>query len=132
MSVSNRFLIDKTEFGIGSVTLSIDPSASTFTLEIVGDEAIAANIGAADTHPFNWIIYPPKFYVRAAVFTSVGGTKTLDIDEDALDEYDIALYLIEHNDVMGTLTISAEGQISVVGTTSINGKTMPLEILTMA
>ena len=132
MTTVSRFLIDNTEFGVGQVTFSINPTANTFTVEIVGDEAIAASIGAAESHPFNWISYPPHFYVRDAVFTHEGDIKTLDIDEDALDEYDIALYLMEHNDVLGTFTLTADGLITVVGTVAINGNAVKLAICARA
>ena len=132
MLPAHHFTIDNTEFGIGSVTLSVDPADGAFTLEIVGDATLATAIGANETHPFNWIIYPPKFYVRQAVLVGEGNAKTLDIDDDALDEYDIALYLIEHNDVFGRLTLANDGLVRFSGTTSIDGAIRPLDISCLA
>jgi hypothetical protein len=47
----------------------------------------------------------------------------LAVDDEVLDEYDIALYMLEHHDILGTLTYRS-GVLTFVGifTTYVNDK----------
>ena len=61
-------------------------------------------------------MYPPKIYFRNVPYEN----KAIIVDEEFLDEYDIALYMMEHNDFTGTIeimneTIQINGQADIMG-----------------
>jgi hypothetical protein len=54
----------------------------------------------------------------------------LTVDDDVLDQHDIALYFVEHHDVHGTLTVRQDGTLTFHGTTTPDaaGPPVPLTI----
>lgn len=122
------FQLDGTDFGVGQTTLLYHEPGGLLTLEIVGSEEVAAALAATETHPFNWILYPPKLYIRAAAFGEEEGRQTIEIDEEVLDNYDIALYLLEHHDVFGTLTITPSRHLTFHGSALLDGQEVALVI----
>ena len=125
--MQQTFTIGSTEFGIGRATLKIE--AGTMWLEIWGDEAIADQIADDESHPFGWILFPPNFYARAVPYETDGAAKVLHLTDETLDDYDIALYLLEHNDAYGTVRITDnDGTVTVEGTAYANGEELPLRI----
>lgn len=130
--VSNYFRLNNTDFGIGRVRLLLPVTEQVLTLEIIGSEELATTIASDETQVFNWILYPPKIYFRDVPYTITNGVKSLTVNNKLLDEYDIALYLLVHNDLFGTLSISADGIITFSGTTQLDGEELPLEILCVA
>lgn len=110
----NSFKIGDTEFGIGDVQLSIEDGL--VNLEITGSEEIFNELTENDDCEWNWALYPPKIYFRNVPFND----KTIVVDEEFLDQHDIALYLMEHNDFTGTLeltnkNIHIEGKADIMG-----------------
>jgi len=72
-------------------------------------------------------LYPPKFYVNKAPYSKKGDAILLNVDEAFLDENEIALYLIEHNDFFGKINIE-NNLIRIKGKVLISGEEMVLEI----
>lgn len=113
----NSFRIGDAEFGIGDVQLSIEDGL--INLEITGSEEIFNKMTEDDECKWSWALYPPKIYFRNVPFDN----KAIVIDEEFLDQYDIALYMMEHNDFTGTLgltdkNIHIEGKADIMGETS--------------
>ncbi|MEW2378480.1 hypothetical protein AB0883_20555 [Micromonospora sp. NPDC047812] len=78
----------------------------------------------------DWALEPPRLYFRDVPLASSGDTLTLTVDDDALDHYDIALYFLEHYDVLGTLTFWPGGVLTFVGAvkTDANDARIPLVV----
>lgn len=117
----NSFKIGDTEFGIGDVQLSIEDGL--INLEITGSEEIFDKLTEDDDCKWNWALYPPKIYFRNVPFDN----KAIVIDEEFLDQYDIALYMMEHNDFIGTLEIT-DKNIHIEGKTDIMGEISAVSI----
>lgn len=110
----NSFKIGDTEFGICDVQLSVEDGL--INLEITGSEDIFNKLTENDECKWNWALYPPKIYFRNVPYEN----KAIIVDEEFLDEYDIALYMMEHNDFTGTIeitnkTIQINGQADIMG-----------------
>lgn len=128
MLESEFFQLDGTDFGVGQTALVYHEPEGLLTLEISGSEEVAAALAANETHPFSWILYPLKLYIRATAFREEKGSRTIKIDEEALDKYDIALYLLEHHDVFGTLTIMPGRKLTFHGSVMLDGREVDLAI----
>jgi len=105
----STFKINGTEFGIGKVRFELSENGRLQNLDIWGSEKaydkIKDGINEDDPHPWDWILYPPHIYFWAV---DLPIDKSVVINEELLDEHDIALYLMEHTDFYGTLTITDE------------------------
>jgi len=125
---SGVFKIDDTDFGIGKVDLKID-NGVIVSLTIVGDDKIHKSITAEENGKWYWTLHPPKIYFREIPFNQSNDRIEIEITEELLDEYDIALYLMEHYDLNGTLIVS-DSHIMIYGKIDICGKTHAIEIMT--
>ena len=103
------FKINGTEFGIGKVRFELTENGRLQNLEIWGSEKvydeIKEGIDEDEPHPWDWILYPPHVYFWEV---DLPIDNSIVINEDLLDEHDIALYLMEHADFYGSLTITNE------------------------
>ena len=118
------FRIGDTDFGIGEIILEIDNGIIS-DLTITGSEDMYEQLTADESE--NWYsstVYPPKVYFREVPLTD----GKIEITDELLDEYDIALYLNEHNDLYGTLVI-CDKRITVKGEVNLWGTIYPLEIV---
>ena len=122
----NIFKIGDTDFGIGEVVLKIDSEKDIISdMTITGKEEVYKQI-TSDENGY-WRLstqYPPKIYLRGVPLNG----NVIEITDELLDEYDIALYFMEHNDVHGTLTIN-EKCIAIKGEVNLWGEIRPLEII---
>lgn len=122
-----KFIIGTDNFGIGKVTCKIDSENSIINdLTIIGNEEIFEELSADENGKWNWALYPPKLYLRKIPFNLKQGKIEVAITEEILDEYDVALYLMEHNDIYGTFTIDKNKVFLFEGITYISGKEMKL------
>lgn len=105
----STFKINGTEFGIGKIRYELSENGRLQDLDIWGSEEvyneIKDGIDEDESHPWDWILYPPHVYFWTV---DLPIDKSVVINEELLDEYDIALYLMEHTDFYGTLTITNE------------------------
>ena len=124
-----QFLLGTTDFGIGEITFEINTLEKyVIDLTIHGNETMTNKLSENENGEWSWVIYPPKLYIREVPYTEKNGNIYIDITEDMLDEYDIALYLAEHNDLEGTLQISPAGALNFTGTTFLSGDKTTVEI----
>lgn len=118
----NTFRIGDTEFGIGEVGFSIEDGI--LELEIAGDEEIFEQLVQDDDSGWSWALYEPQIYFRGIPFEG----KDIIIDEVMPDSYEIALYMMEHNDFTGKVSIS-DSIIKVSGKADIMGEVYPVSIV---
>ena len=117
----NSFKIGDTEFGIGDVHLSIKDGL--IDLEITADEDIFDELTENDDCEWDWALYPPKIYFRNVPYDG----KDIVVDEEFLEKYDVALYMMEHNDFTGTLKIT-DKNIHICGQVDMMGEMLAVSI----
>lgn len=117
----DTFKIRNTEFGIGDVQFSIEDNL--LNLEITGNDHIFDELTEDDECEWDWALYPPKIYFHGVPYTG----KEIVVDTDFLNQYEIALYMMEHNDFTGTLKLS-DNSIDICGQVEIDGESLPLVI----
>jgi hypothetical protein len=122
------FRLNNTDFGFDKAQLILQEQEQLLTLEITGNKRITELLAADSTQEFKWVLYPPKLYLRNVPYLRVDGNITVRITDELLDAYDIALYLMEHNDILGVCTITTSEIIHFNGTTYLDGEEMVLSI----
>ncbi|MCU0436580.1 MAG: hypothetical protein MUC49_01615 [Raineya sp.] len=121
-----KFIIGENDFGVGKISYKVNWDKDTIDLTIEGNTVIFEQL--SESKAWNWALYPPKIYFRNVSFEFQNATISIIIDEQMLDEYDIALYFLEHNDIEGILTIDEDNIFSLEGFTYISGEKMNLEM----
>lgn len=129
------FKIDDTDFGI-------DQAESSFTLQVLqsGDAVIDAEIYGNkeryekltedDASPWSWTLYPPHFYMRSYPAKSGLNAETFHatVSTDELDEYEVAIYLMEHNDVDEVQVTADRHGLTAKGVVFLSGRPHPFSI----
>lgn len=96
----SRFVIDGFDFGIDDARSSIVAKDGFVDLKLVSDDMIIQHLMTQDEHVWNWLIQPPFLYVLGLPCNiDSNGDFQHEISEQELDDYDIALYVMEHFDV---------------------------------
>jgi len=96
------FKIGTTEFGVGKVVLSVENNL--LNLEISGSDEMFDQLTEADDSEWGWALYAPKIYFEDVPFKG----NTLTIDNETLNQCNIALYMMEHNDFTGTIELTED------------------------
>lgn len=122
----------KEEFSVGNYNFSIDHVNST--VEIIDSRIVNLTIKASedifdelcenDDFEFSYGLYSPEFYAREI---DLGKKEQIVINKKNQNDYDTALYFMEHNDLNINLSLHPNW-ILVVGWTRINGKEYPISI----
>jgi len=104
----SSFKINGIEFGFDKVIFELSEIGQLKNLEILGSEEIFAQVKAVENryeigYSWDWVLYPPNVYFREV---NLPIDDPVVINEELLDDYDVALYLMEHIDFYGTLTIT--------------------------
>lgn len=121
-------MLGNDNFGIGKIDLKIDRKKGVLSLTLNGDEDLFDALSEDEDGPWSWALYPPKLYFHELPFDPDEKTIRLRIDEELLDECDIALYLMEHNDVEGDFEIDANNRFRFSGTAWISGEETTMEV----
>jgi hypothetical protein len=127
----NGFIIGNTEFGI-------DPKQSRFqitkekgrlflSVEIHGDDAVSEKLGDDEKSGWEGILYGPYFYLRQYPVESTGKDKelTVKLKPGDVENFDVALYLMEHNLVKDVQVKILNEQIEVTGEADLAGFRKP-------
>lgn len=117
----NSFKIGDTEFGVGNVHFSIENNL--VNLEINGNEKILDELAEEENSRWSWALYPPRIYFRGVPYDG----ECIVIDESKLYDYDISLYMMEHNDFIGTLKITDEN-IQIQGMAGMMDGVLPVSV----
>lgn len=117
----NSFKIGDTEFGIGKVSFSIENDL--LDLEITGSKEIFKELTKDDNFEWIWALYPPRIYFHSVPYKG----NEIVIDMDFLDCHETALYMMEHYDFTGSLTVT-DSSIDIHGQVYMDGNALMLEI----
>lgn len=129
-------------FKIGDTDFHVDVKKSSFKLRILkngdatidadiyGDELQYEAITADEDSPWSWTLYPPHFYIHEfpAKVGKVAGKASAKITVDDLDDYEAAIYLIEHNDLDDVAVTIDETTFHAKGTVFLSGRPHPFSI----
>lgn len=112
----SHFVIDGFNFGVDAGRSTAIVKDGVLDLRLVGEESIVADLMTSDNEAWNWLIQPPFLYV-IGVPCRVGLNREFDheITEKELDDYDIAMYVMEHHDVLPCHIIRSGQLVRVSG-----------------
>ncbi|HZZ77904.1 MAG TPA: hypothetical protein VFE62_05275, partial [Gemmataceae bacterium] len=119
------FLIGTTDFGVQADSSRFEivkrDGRLLLTLEINCSNSICKQLSKEEK--WDWILYPPMFYVRRYPVTEMPGDHGMIVKFSAsdYDRHDIALYLDSHNDVNNVTIKIQKDRIEVVGNVTIDG-----------
>lgn len=130
VSDMNTFHLDETDFGIdeskSSCSIDIVDGIRVINVEIRGDSVKYDAITQSEDSQWSWTLYPPRLYIYDFPLSEDGGFMRAKISRDDLDEYEAAIYLIEHNDIDDVeLTIDGNGALQVRGIVFLSGRPHP-------
>lgn len=129
-----EFVIGDTDFGIDRASVIFDlvpgdDGTVLLTVEFEGREVDFDRIQEERGDQWGWASYPPSFYLRDFPVAAAGaGTITTVLDRKAYQQYEVALYMMEHNTVEGSINITAGTQIEIIGQVDLMGKLTPFRI----
>ena len=127
------FRIGETDFGINgaksSVSLRRKEGVVTIVAEIHGDEGEHQRVSDGESSPWFWTLYPPYFYLREFPVAVEGrGAFTARVTMEDLEDYDVAIYLMEHFDV-DEVSIRVQGSLfTAEGIVLLSEKPLPFSI----
>ncbi|GAB3617767.1 hypothetical protein GCM10027416_23240 [Okibacterium endophyticum] len=104
---------------MGDEQLGLDRAHSSVVLSDSGTLNAELRATAAPTATAAWALSPPLLYFRNVPLVAKKGHRVLTVDDDVLDEYDVALYFVEHYDVEGILTLDSAGGLTFDGVTRL-------------
>src|SRR5688572_537290 len=124
--MTDIFTIGNTNFGIESGSVRLEASHAeggelSLWIEVRGNEALFDIIAGDDEHRFSWASYPPKFYLRG-IPIAANALDGYEIPQTDIDEFDAALYMMEHNLVsdltifLDTTALKVTGTVDLMGT----------------
>jgi hypothetical protein len=122
------FIIANTNFGIDvsrssfGLTRGFD-GRSLLTAEIHGDQEIYDKVSAGEASEWFWTLYPPYFYLFGYPVTETANDResTIELKPEVLADLDVALYMMEHNDVEDVILKLGENRIELSGRVSLMG-----------
>ncbi|MDZ7616845.1 MAG: hypothetical protein U1E05_07575 [Patescibacteria group bacterium] len=101
-----QFTIGSTDFGIDATASSFTvdnttPNRPTITIELSGNQSVFDALTADDDSEWSWAVYPPGFYLRSfpCQVDPSRGIATARLTLDDIDDYDFAIYMMEHNNI---------------------------------
>jgi hypothetical protein len=131
-----HFEIDGTNFGVDANESRFDLDRTNvgdplLTVEVRGDEDEYERITNDDSSPWSWTLYPPHFYLRGYPVPASAGIEktTIHLRPEDADDYDVALYMMEHNAVDDVeIVVSDATRIEISGRVELDGKFVPFAI----
>jgi hypothetical protein len=122
-----QFVIGETDFGVADDTsrLELAPGPDgrlLLTVDIHGSQEVYDRI--KDDPEWSWTLYPPHFYLHAYPVSAAARAKTVTVKlkPEDLDDYDVAVYMMEHNNVEGVTLKVSESQVEVSGSVDLMGE----------
>ena len=105
------FKLDDFDFGIAADSSSLELENDVLTLEIVGIQNVVERLWENESHPWHWVLYAPRLYVRDLPFVQQeSGSFRQSLTEEDYDECEIGLHVVEHFTVL-RCTISFTGKV---------------------
>lgn len=122
------FIISNDNFGIENFVCNINYEKQIVEeIEINGNVNLFDKITEQNDSEWNWLVYPPKFYMFNVPYSISDQKISIEIDYQLLDKYDIAIYMMEHFDIEGFLSIY-KNIFEFNGICYINDQEYPLKI----
>jgi hypothetical protein len=122
------FFIGGTNFGIDAGKSRLDLASGPgghllLTVDVHGSQEVYDRLKADEESEWSWTLYPPHFYLHGypVPAPAKGQAITVKLKPADADKYDVALYLMEHNDVKNVTLRVAAGQIEVSGRVDLMG-----------
>lgn len=123
------FFIGKTNFGVDAKKSRFDfkkasDSRLLLTIEVHGDPKVYKEVTADEDSEWSWTLYPPHFYLRDYPVSEKTKSKERQITlkpEDS-DNFEVALYLMEHNDVEGVRIKVDDHRLEISGQVDLMGE----------
>ncbi|GAA2446111.1 hypothetical protein GCM10010433_54600 [Streptomyces pulveraceus] len=123
----DTFVLGDTDFAVDRSESSVQVSPDGLvTVSLWG--TIEALDGQGDGGPFGWALHPPHLYLTAVPAAWTDDVATMSIDEAMADLYDIGLYLHEHGDVTGELTLDPARALCFSGSVRVLGRVESVEV----
>jgi hypothetical protein len=124
-----EFVIGTTDFGIDLEAVIFDlvseeGTPTLLTVEFEGRQDDFDRILQEQNEQWGWASFPPSFYLRDFPIPMAGPTSvvTVHIARNAYRTYEVAIYLMEHNTVEATITITGGQRIEITGQVELLGK----------
>lgn len=129
-------------FIIGATNFGIEPTKSSFTLtkandgrlflaiEVRGNEKLYKEITADENSEWSWTLYPPYFYLRDYSISEKlnGSVCEIRMKPEDSDNFDVALYLMEHNTVTDVTIKFSDRRVEVAGRVDLMGEVREFQI----
>ncbi|SFY40533.1 hypothetical protein OH786_32340 [Streptomyces atratus] len=123
----DRFVLKDTDFAVDRSESSVQVAPDgTVTIELWG--AAEALDAQCDTSPFACAIHPSRLCLTAVPVTWTGDVATVRFDDSMADLYDIGLYLHEHGDIVGELTLDPARTLRIRGSAQVNGRAESMDV----
>jgi hypothetical protein len=132
----DTFSISGTEFGVdnyASVTCLcvLKDGSRVLTLDVRGDEMTYRAVADGEDSEWGWTLYPPRFYLLDYVLPvrNSDGDSEVVLTPGDLDDYDVALYMMEHNEVSDlVIRLHGDTEVTIVGSVGLMGEVEAFEI----
>jgi protein tyrosine/serine phosphatase len=125
----NDFFIGDTNFGVEDKQSRVEFAKAAdgrllLTVEIQGSEKVYQDIKADENSEWSWTLYPPQFYLRGyPVPEKIKGKEhKIKLKPEDAANFDVALYLMEHNNVSGVTLLVGDDRIEVSGRVDLMGE----------
>lgn len=124
-----KFIIGHDDFGAGKAACNIDwENRIIKELVVFGDEEAFENLSSDEEGNWSWALYPPELYFREIPFELKDNKIVIPITAEILDDFDIALYFMSHNDIEGEFSIDENEIFMFKGHTYILNERLNLEV----
>jgi hypothetical protein len=124
-----EFFIGDTNFGVESKQSRVEFAKAAdgrllLTVDIQGNEKVYREITADESSEWSWTLYPPQFYLRGYPVPekTQGKERTIKLKPADSTNFDVALYLMEHNEVAGVTLVVADDRVEISGRVDLMGK----------
>jgi len=119
--MKQSFMMNGTEFGVDEI--SVEWENDLLSVDIIGSKEIFDKLCEDEDGEWSWALETPHFYLKDVPYK--GGL--LEVDEEMLCNYEIAVYMMEHNDFCGTVEFKNQ-ELHISGVVDMMGEEIKLEI----
>src|SRR5687768_3104379 len=126
------FILGDTEFGVNAKKSSCKTRQQDgrlwLSFEVCGDQANYDAIFTDEDSPWSWTLHPPRFYGDFPAKRDAAGVVEARVTVADLSEYEVVLYLMNHNDVEVVVRLHPDGEAEAEGVADLMGEQTPFRI----
>ena len=123
------FILGDTEFGVDQAQSLCKTRQQDgqlwLSFDVYGDQAVFDVISADEDSQWSWTLEPPRFYGDFPATRGADGVVESRVTLDDLAEYEVVLYLMNHNDVEVVVRLHPDGTAEAKGTVDLMGEQTP-------